>query len=43
MAAHFKPTWRDRLAPRMHYYDDTSNTGKVYIGYIGRHLRNTKT
>lgn len=38
MAAHFKPTWRDTFAPRMHYYDDTSNTGKIYIGYIGRHL-----
>lgn len=38
MAAHFKPTWRDTFAPRMHYYDDTNNTGKIYIGYIGRHL-----
>ncbi|OBF95115.1 hypothetical protein A5790_01865 [Mycobacterium sp. 852002-51152_SCH6134967] len=38
MGAHFKPTWRDTFAPRMHYYDDTNNTGIVYIGYIGRHL-----
>ncbi|MBF6521223.1 hypothetical protein [Nocardia farcinica] len=43
MAAHFKPTWRDTFAPRMHYFDDTDRSGKIYIGYIGRHLTNTKT
>ncbi|WP_138985386.1 hypothetical protein [Gordonia otitidis] len=43
MDAHFKPTWRDKFAPRMHYFDDTNQSGKVYIGYIGRHLTNTKT
>lgn len=43
MEAHFKPTWRDAFAPRMYYYDDTNGTGKIYIGYIGRHLTNTKT
>lgn len=43
MAAHFKPTWADSFAPRMHYFDDTDGTGKVYVGYIGRHLTNTKT
>ena len=43
MEAHFKPTHRDMFAPRMHYLDDVSNTGKIYIGYIGRHLSNTKT
>ncbi|QEW01230.1 hypothetical protein F6J84_14755 [Microbacterium caowuchunii] len=43
MDAHFKPTWRDSFAPRMHYYDDTARTGKIYIGYIGRHLKNTKS
>lgn len=43
MQAHFKPTHRDQFAPRMHYLDDTKATGKVYIGYIGRHLTNTKT
>ncbi|TDC90937.1 hypothetical protein [Actinomadura sp. 7K507] len=25
-------------APRMHYFDDVKNTGKVYIGYLGPHL-----
>ncbi|ODR08036.1 hypothetical protein BHQ15_09760 [Mycolicibacillus koreensis] len=43
MAAHFKPTWRNAFAPRMHYYDDTNGTGKVYIGYIGRHLTTKDT
>src|SRR5690606_39232516 len=41
MDAHFKPTHADTVAPRMHYYDDTDGTGKIYIGYIGRHLTNT--
>lgn len=43
MDAHFKPTHRDTFAPRMHYYDDAMGTGRVYIGYIGRHLTNTKS
>ncbi|WP_225963852.1 hypothetical protein [Nonomuraea angiospora] len=25
-------------APRMHYFDDVRNTGKIYIGYLGPHL-----
>jgi hypothetical protein len=43
MAAHFKPTWRDTFAPRMHYYIDINGTGKIYIGYIGRHLTTKDT
>ena len=43
MMAHFKPNHSDTFAPRMHYYDDTENTGLIYVGYIGRHLGNTKT
>lgn len=38
MLAHFKPTHRDRFAPRMHYFDDSDRSGMIYIGYIGRHL-----
>ncbi|MEU8310339.1 hypothetical protein AB0C84_42895 [Actinomadura sp. NPDC048955] len=30
-------------APRMHFLDDTSNTGRIYIGYIGPHLPNQRT
>lgn len=43
MQAHFKPTHRDQFAPRMYYFDDVNSTGKIYIGYIGRHLSNTRT
>ncbi|MCT1448293.1 hypothetical protein M3G43_13625 [Brevibacterium casei] len=43
MTAHFAPTHRDQNAPRMYYFDDYSNTGKVYVGYMGIHLSNTKT
>lgn len=43
MAAHFKPTHQDTFAPRMHYFDDTAGSGKVYIGYIGKHLTNLRT
>ena len=43
MWTHFAPTHHDRNAPRMYYYADTKKTHKVYIGYIGRHLTNTKT
>ncbi|MEV3923870.1 hypothetical protein [Actinomadura coerulea] len=25
-------------APRMHYFDDVKNTGKIYVGYLGPHL-----
>lgn len=32
------------LAPRLHFLDDTDGvTGKVYVGYVGPHLPNTKT
>ena len=43
MFAHFKTSHRDTNDPRMHYYADTRYTHKVYIGYIGPHLTNTKT
>lgn len=39
MNAHFKLAQIGRVSPRMHYLEDWSNTKKVYIGYIGRHLR----
>lgn len=43
MTTHFAPTHRDQNAPRMYYYVDFNKTKKVYIGYIGVHLTNTKT
>ncbi len=42
MWAHFRIS-NGNTYPRMHYYDDLANTGKIYIGYIGKHLPNTKT
>ncbi|MEV4559672.1 hypothetical protein AB0K51_22120 [Kitasatospora sp. NPDC049285] len=30
-------------APRVHYLDDCSGSGRIYVGYIGLHLSNTRT
>ncbi|HEY9474152.1 MAG TPA: hypothetical protein VIS06_09915, partial [Mycobacteriales bacterium] len=43
MAAHFKLGRLGRNDPRLHYLDDSTGTGKVYVGYIGAHLTNTHT
>jgi F0F1-type ATP synthase membrane subunit b/b' len=43
MGAHFRIARRGLISPRMHYHDDTAKTGKIYIGYIGKHLPNTQT
>jgi hypothetical protein len=40
---HFKIATADTVSPRMHYYDDTQNSGIIYIGYIGRHLETKNT
>ncbi|MFF7638581.1 hypothetical protein ACFZB9_36345 [Kitasatospora sp. NPDC008050] len=32
-----------RTAPRLHYLDDCSGSGRIYVGYIGMHLTNTMT
>ncbi len=32
-----------RTAPRLHYLDDCSASGRIYVGYIGLHLTNTRT
>jgi hypothetical protein len=31
------------LNPRLYYFDATSRTGLIYIGYLGRHLTNTRS
>lgn len=42
--AHVKIGNSGQTAPRLHYYDDTSGpTGAVVVGYIGPHLRNTRS
>lgn len=38
MQAHLKVMTNHALAPRMHFLDDTSNTGQIWIGYLGPHL-----
>lgn len=44
MESHVKIDSRGSSSPRVHFYDDTGGrTGRVVVGYIGRHLRNTKT
>ena len=43
MGSHFRIAKKGILSPRMHYYDDTANTEKIYVGYIGRHLPNKQT
>ena len=43
MESHFKIAQSGLISPRMHYFDDNSRTGKVYVGYIGRHLPTQKT
>lgn len=43
MYAHFKLAQQGMMSPRLHYLDDTANTKKIYIGYIGRHLRTKQT
>lgn len=43
MGAHFKIAQFGLISPRMHYYDDTARTERIYVGYIGRHLPTAKT
>lgn len=43
MYEHFKLARIDHQDPRLHYYDHTAKTGKVYVGYLGVHLINSKT
>lgn len=43
MTAHFRLPRIGMITPRVHYLDDLTTTGVVYVGYIGRHLRNTQT
>lgn len=39
MPAHVKLVKRGEAAPRLYFHDDSGGaTGKVYVGYVGRHL-----
>ncbi|CDO08056.1 hypothetical protein [Mycolicibacterium cosmeticum] len=43
MESHFKIAQSGLISPRMHYFDDNSRTGKIYVGYVGRHLPTQRT
>jgi hypothetical protein len=44
MPAHIKLRKTGSPAPRIHFYDDSGGaTGKVWVGYVGDHLPNTRT
>jgi hypothetical protein len=43
MEAHFKLGRVGMISPRLYFLDCWPKTGKVYVGYVGAHLRNTKT
>ncbi|MER7548643.1 hypothetical protein ABTX86_01440 [Streptomyces anulatus] len=43
MQAHVKIGGGNTVAPRLHFYEDGPRSGKVYVGYLGPHLRNTLT
>jgi hypothetical protein len=43
MGAHIKLGTTATVSPRMYFYDASAVDGQIYVGYIGRHLVNTKT
>ncbi len=43
MDAHFKIARKGLISPRIYYHDGASQTGKIYVGYIGKHLPNAHT
>ena len=43
MLAHIEIQNFKSVSPRLYFEDRTGDLGKVVIGYIGRHLTNTKS
>ena len=43
MQAHLKVDSRGSVSPRVYFLDCTAEHGEIVVGYIGRHLDNTKT
>ncbi|MGV8972964.1 MAG: hypothetical protein ACOH10_11635 [Rhodoglobus sp.] len=43
MGAHFRLSAKRSVSPRVYVHDATRKDGKVYVGYIGRHLENTRS
>jgi hypothetical protein len=43
MGAHIRIGASGQISPRLWFHDATASTGKIYMGYLGRHLTNTLT
>ncbi|WP_156755435.1 hypothetical protein [Actinokineospora pegani] len=43
MEAHFKLAKFRTISPRLYFHNDVRGTGKVFVGYIGKHPSNTLT
>lgn len=44
MWSHFKPyTWAKEKRLRIHYYDQASTDGTIYVGHVGEHLPSAST
>lgn len=43
MESHFRLGAKKSVSPRVYVFDATRKDGRVYVGYIGRHLENTKS
>lgn len=43
MEAHFRLGKVGMISPRMHYYDNVEHDDRIYVGYIGPHLRTDGT
>lgn len=43
MGAHIRIGASGQISPRLYFHDATASTGKIYVGYLGRHLTNTLT
>lgn len=43
MSTHFRLGGGDKVSPRLYLHDAVDVDGKIYVGYIGRHLSNTQS
>lgn len=43
MGAHVRIGAGGQISPRLYFHDATNQMGMVYVGYLGRHLTNTRT
>lgn len=43
MGAHLRLGRSGTVSPRLHFHDASAGHATIYVGYIGRHLENTKT